>query len=594
MSLSSDAPVSRWFGTEILEHTARAVDMTRAKRGLPLLFNHDSDQPIGRLEDMGLRGDGKLGGLVRFSRNARAQEVKRDVEDGILTDLSVGYRINAWTEERSADTDEVTYRVTDWTPLEGSIVPVPADHTVGVNRSAGGAAAPETVSPDNAPMKGKEHSMAENTPAPEGARSVTVHDGRMPRDLEVKYIGEVARTFGMEKALPEWISAGKTLDEVRQAVEAENIRKAQAPTPAGDVGLSPKEEKQYNISRAILALANGTFQRDGGFEKEVSDAIAARMPTPARGFYLPLGLQTRASVTGQVVGTSSLGGAAVQTTLQPVIEILRNRLVVRRAGARFLTGLTDTISFPRQITANSFTWTGENPTAANTLTALTLNNLTMSPKTGMASTAFSRQVLVQSSPDMQALVLDDIANVVALGIDLAAISGTGSSQPTGVRGTSGIGNRTLGANAAALAWADLVGLETDVAASNADVGSLAYITNASVRGKLKTTLKSTTAGAVYLWEGGNDPGMINGYNAFCSNQIPSNLTQGTSTTICSSIVFGNWAECLVGVWGNALDIIADPYTSKNQNMIEVTGISMVDVGVRHAASFSKSDAVLTS
>lgn len=547
---------------------------------------------------MGLRSDGKLGGMARFSRNARAQEVKRDVDDGILTDMSVGYRINAWTEERSQGSDEVTYRVTDWTPLEGSIVPVPADHTVGLNRSAGRAVAPEQITPADAPMKGKEYSMAEatQTPAPDaGARAVVVHDGKMPREVEVKLISEVARTFKMERFLPDWIGSGKTLEQVREAVEAENIRAAQVPTPAGQVDLSPKEEKSYNISRAILALANGTFQRDGGLEREVSDAIAAKMPTPARGFYLPLSLQTRASVTGQIVGTSSLGGAAVQTTLLSLIEILRNRLVVRKAGARFLTGLTDTISFPRQITANTFTWTGENPTAANTLTALTLNNLTMSPKTGMVSTAFSRQVLIQSSPDMQALVLDDIANVVALGIDSAAINGTGSnSQPTGVRSTSGIGNRTLGTNGAALTWADLVGLETDVADDNADVGALAYITNAANRGKLKTTLKSTTAGAVYLWEGGNDPGMINGYAAYCSNQVPSNLTQGTSTTVCSSIIFGNWNELLVGVWGNALDVIVDPYTSKNQNMIEVTGIAMIDVGVRHAVSFSKSDAVVTS
>ena len=134
VSLSSDAPVSRWFGEEVLDHTKSAIDMSRAANGLPLLYNHDTDQPIGRLEEVALRKDGRLGGMIRFSRNTRAQEVRMDVEDGILTDMSVGYRINEWVEERTAGSDQATYRATNWTPMEGSIVPVPADHTVGINR----------------------------------------------------------------------------------------------------------------------------------------------------------------------------------------------------------------------------------------------------------------------------------------------------------------------------------------------------------------------------------------------------------------------------------------------------------------------------
>jgi HK97 family phage major capsid protein len=490
----------------------------------------------------------------------------------------------------------MTYTATSWVPLEGSIVPVPADDSVGANRSADTPAPEDQAVPTPTPAKTEERNMADevNTTAPvAGARAASGEQG-LPRDLETKLIASVAETCEMQRELPRWISSGMSLEEVRKDIEAASIRKAQAPTPAGAIDLTPKEEASYNVSRAIMAIADGSWNSRGGLEKEVSDAIAKRSGKPSRGLYIPLTLNTRASITGNIVGTSSLGGAAVQTTLQSLIEILRNRLVARQAGCRFLTGLTDTISFPRQIVANTFNWTGENPTAANTLGSLTLNNLSMSPKTGMVSTAFSRQVLLQSSPDMQAMVLDDIASVIALGVDSAAFNGTGTLQPTGVRLTSSIGNRTLGAAGAALAWADLVGLETDVAGGNADLGSLAYVTNATVRGKLKTTLKSTTAGSSYLWEGGNDPGTINGYRAFASNQIPSNLTQGTSTTICSSIIFGNWAECLVGVWGDAVDLIIDPYTNAGQNMINVTGITMVDVGVRHAASFSKSDAVLTS
>lgn len=593
MSLSSDEPVSRHFGNEVLSHEQGAVDMTRAAKGLPLLFNHDTDQPIGRLEDVQIRADGKLGAVMRFSKNARAQEVYQDVMDGILTDTSIGYRINSWTVTRGEGDAVDTYTADSWTPMEGSIVPVPADHTVGMGRGASSDAHP-VVSTAN-PAQAEESKMAEeNTAAPvAGVRASSAEVG-MPRDLEVRLIGQVAETLKMGSELPRWISTGASLEDVRKEAEAKSIRDAQAVTPAGHIDLTPKEAESYNISRAIMSIATGSWNTKGGLEREISDSIAKATGKESRGLYIPLSLSQRAAITGNIVATSSLGGAAVQTTLQPLIEILRNRLVAQKLGARFLTGLTDTISFPRQLVANTMTYTGENPTAANSLTALTLNNLTMSPKTGMVSTAFSRQVLVQSSPDINSLVMEDIANVIALGIDSAVFNGTGSnSQPTGVRGTSGIGNRTLGSAGAALAWADLVGLETDVAAANADLGSLAYVTNATVRGKLKTTLKSTTAGSSFLWDGGIE-GQINGYRAFASNQLPSNLTQGTSTTICSSIIFGNWNEALLGVWGSAVDLVVDPYTLAGQNMIAVTGITMFDVGVRHAVSFSKSDAVLTA
>lgn len=586
VSLSSDQPVARYFGNEVLDHGAGAIDMSRAVNGLPLLYNHDTDQPIGRLEDVAVRNDGKLGAMMRFSRNTRAQEILSDVNDGILTDMSVGYRINEWTEERSAGSDAVTFRATSWTPMEGSIVPVPADHTVGINRAAPAVPAPP------APVTGKEqHMAAPVAPAPDTGVKAQVDSLHEQRKQEVKLLADVATTFKMEHRLGEWVAKDFSLEQARADIQAEAERNASKATPAGHVDMTATEHKSYNLGRAIMSIADGSWNRAGSLEKEVSDAVAQRSGKPSRGLYVPMSLQSRASVTGQIVGTSSLGGAAVQTTLLSLIEILRNRLVSRQAGARFLTGLTDTVSFPRQITSNTFNWTGENPSSANTLGNLTLNNLTMSPKTGMVSTAFSRQVLIQSSPDMQSLVLDDIASVIAIGIDSAAINGTGSSsQPTGVRSTSGIGNRTLGSNGAALAWADLVGLETDVGSANADNGALAYVTNAANRGKLKTVLKSTTAGSSYLFENG----AVNGYPCYVSNQVPSNLTQGTSTTICSSIIFGNWSELLIGEWGGAVDLIVDPYTLAGQNMIAVTGITMVDVGVRHAASFSKSDAALTT
>jgi len=129
-SLSSETPVRRWFGMETLLHTADAVNLERAATGLPLLFSHDKTMPIGLIENVRLEGD-RLRGTLRFSNNSRASEVFRDVADGFLRSVSIGYSVDRW--EHAAGSDDIT--VTRWTPMEGSVVTVPADPTVGINRS---------------------------------------------------------------------------------------------------------------------------------------------------------------------------------------------------------------------------------------------------------------------------------------------------------------------------------------------------------------------------------------------------------------------------------------------------------------------------
>src|SRR2546430_13921217 len=82
VSLSSETPVPRWDGLEILDHSPGAVDMSRAKRGLPLLLDHSTRTQVGRIEELKLDG-GKLRGTMRFSKSAAAQEGRQDVVDGI-------------------------------------------------------------------------------------------------------------------------------------------------------------------------------------------------------------------------------------------------------------------------------------------------------------------------------------------------------------------------------------------------------------------------------------------------------------------------------------------------------------------------------
>lgn len=134
-SMSSETPVERYGFTEILEHSADAVNMSRAANGLPLLFNHNPNSLLGRWQNIGLREDGKLAGDFFFSETEEAQLRRGQIDEGVLTDVSVRYSIDE--EQRTETSDgKVTYTATRWTPLEGSLVSVAADNQVGIGRSA--------------------------------------------------------------------------------------------------------------------------------------------------------------------------------------------------------------------------------------------------------------------------------------------------------------------------------------------------------------------------------------------------------------------------------------------------------------------------
>ena len=199
-------------------------------------------------------------------------------------------------------------------------------------------------------------------------------------------------------------------------------------------------------------------------------------------------------------------------------------------------------------------------------------------------------MLQQSSPDIEMLVRADMLQTLALGIDAAALYGTGSSnQPLGISNQSGVGSVIGGTNGAAITIDHMIDLETQVASANADDATLAYLTNAKAVGSLKK-LKSTTG--QYLWtnspmgQRSNTPGEINGYTCARTNQARSNLSKGSGTNL-SEVYFGDWAQVLVGEWG-VIEILPNPYAAGiyEGGGVELRIMQSVDIGVRHGASFS--------
>lgn len=596
LSFSSELPVERWFGMEILDHSPKSVDLSRLNNGAALLLNHERANHVGVVESAKI--DSKRGtALVRFGKSAKAEEIFTDVKDGIRKLVSVGYRVNKMVLEKEDDGVE-TYRATSWYPFEISIESIPADVTVGVGRS-------ETVTnqiliersfmPDPAPTP----APAPAAPAPTPNLEVMRSEWRKTENTRIEEIKAMAKrmatvipTIGelADKAIIE----GTEINEFRKlAFEATpGVVKIQNPNP--ELGMKQRDIENYSIRRAIACASSGKL-----------DGLEGEMDAAARQQYKENGWQSRAqgphgivipydvlnySKRDSLAATNTLGGNLVATNLLAgsFIELLRNRMKVASLGATYLTGLVGNVAIPSQTGGATVYWAASEA-AATTESSITFGQVTLAPKSVTARLDYSALLLQQSTPAIDNLIRNDLVKVMALGIDLAALHGSGASgQPTGVAGVSGIGSVTGGTNGAAATFANIIALETAIANANADSSNMAYLTNSRQRGALKQKLKNSTGtDASYIWQPGLEygQGMMNGYRAEVSNQVSNVLTKGTSTTVCSAIFFADWSSLLIGQWGG-LEILTNPYTQAANRITEVYAYQFVDINVRHAENFA--------
>lgn len=598
LAFSSELPYERWWGVEILDHSKSAIRLDRLKAGGPLLMDHDSRDHVGVIESVKIGSDRVGRAVVRFGRSARAEEVFRDVVDGIRRNVSVGYMIHkAVLEETSDDGDQQDkYRVIDWEPFEVSLVAVPADPTVGIGRELDARAHVEFIEPEPESKTEQEYiampDPIQNSPVDERAIEQRGAEAAQKRVTDMLAIGDQFKHYDGPAIAAQMIREGKGPEELKQAL-LDKFRST--PLPTSDIGMTEREAKRFSLVRALAALANPKerkFQEAAAFEMECSRAVADKIGRAAQGIFVPMDVQRR----DLTVGTTTAGGHTVATDLLSgsFIEVLRNRLALIRAGATFMDGLVGNIAIPRQTGAATAYWVSES--GAPTESQQAFDQVTMSPKTVGAFTDISRKLLLQSSISVEQFVQNDLSRVLGLEIDRVGINGSGTSpEPRGVLNTSGIGSVAGGTNGAAPTWANIVELWSDVATANADFGTTGFLTNSKVVGKLMTTEKASGT-AQFVCPGFPDANGLTafgGARAVVSNQVPSNLDKGTSTGVCSAITFGNWADLIVAMWG-ALDLTVDPYTGSTSGTVRVVALQDVDVAVRHAESFSAMLDALTS
>lgn len=559
---SSEFPVARYFGNEILSHEANAADLSRLNDGAPLLFNHNPDRVIGVVEGARIDSKGRRGyARVRFSRNPFAQEILSDVKDGVLRNVSFGYSIDKMEERGSGD-----FVATAWAPYEVSIVSVPADKTVGIGR----ALTPTEPAASAAPSPDPLPSMETNATDLAVVRAEAVEAERS-RIAEISALCDKHKMGELGRQL---VESGRSIDEARAAVlDKMNIPQETVNMSAADLGMTVKEARSFSFLRAINYLANPTdraAREAAAFEIEASDAAAAKLGRQSRGITIPQDVLRR----DLNVGTATAGGNLVQTMLDAgsFIDLLRNASALDQAGATVLTGLTGNVAIPRQSGAATAYWVAES--GAPTESQQTVDQVSLTPKTVAAYTDYSRRLMIQSSIDVENMVRGDLARVLALKIDLAGLYGTGSnSEPLGLKLTTGIGTEDFAADAPT--FAEVVALESDVATANALLGSPVYLMNAAMRGNLKTTKKDAGSG-IFIMEGNE----VNGYRGVLSNQVAAN-----------DLWFGNFADLIIGYF-SGLDLMVDPYTHSTSGTVRVVAMQDVDIAVRHPESFSRGNNTL--
>lgn len=594
VAFSSEEPVKRWFGDEVLSHAPGACDLSRLNDGGAVLFNHAWDKHIGVIERAWIDSDKKGRALIRFGNSARAAEKWQDVQDGILRHISVGYRVNDMAlDNPEADYDDYRYIVTSWEPYEISFVTVPADTTVGVGRSNTPEVTqlpvePETQNPEPVEKGNRNMDKTQNKPAVVPAEPTDTAERGMQaersRVSELLAIGRAYAAHGGIEAAEKVIASGGNEANLR-AVIMENMKTPTTVT-SDSIGMNATEKREFSLLRAMEAAATGKWEK-AGLEREVSAELEKQHGRSATGFFVPTDLMARAYSKGNAAN----GGNTIATDFRDdlFIDLLRNRLATAQLGATVLDGLVGDITIPKQLTGNSVTWVDENGQASDS--NATFGQIGLKPKTVTANTELSRKFMLQSSLSAEQFARNELLQAMMLGIDLAAINGSGTSnQPTGILNTSGIGAVAIGTNGGTLTWQHIVALETSIAAANADLGNLAYLTNTKVRGALKTTLKSEGVSG-YIWQDGDTP--LNGYRCAVSNQVPSNLTKGSAAGKCSPLIFGNWADLMIAHWG-VLDVIVDPYTKGKQGAVVITVLQDVDIAVRNAESFAAVKDIVTA
>jgi HK97 family phage major capsid protein/HK97 family phage prohead protease len=573
--LSSELPVRTWDGDEILLHGPENVNLEFLNSGnAPLLDSHIRHGGLRSQLGVVVRAwleDKRLYVAARFSNRPAAQEVRQDVDDGIVTNVSVGYDVN----KVERDENEDSYRATLWTPKEASFCSIPADATVGMGRSA------NTGGHQMAKDEDDKNKGTRTTPA--GAvlpGGVTEEQRAEALENAVNEITALAAEHNQGAMARSFIQGQLTRGDVPNLALFKGFLRAELPddTPLvnTDIGLSQQETRQFSVVRLAASMRDGATPEQveaAAFEREACAAV-----TGARYAYgLPSDLMSawgdfeiNGVRSGSRAAMSTGGNANVQTTdhlAARFIDNLRNALVLGNLGVTMLPGLDGDIEIPGGDANIAAAWLAAEDADAAESNA-TFRKITMGVKDLAVYTDLTRRMLQQSTIAVEQYVRNQIVQGMAEAIDLAGFYGSGATGvPTGLANTIGIGSETF--TAAVPTRDELIDMDAKIGATNR-LGDPHFVFDTTMGAELRKT-KVDAGSGVFLMSKSNELEIGNPVTR--TNQITS-----------GDVFAGVWQDMLMGLWGS-LELDRSTEAKFLSGGVRLRAIQSVDFGVTRVGSF---------
>lgn len=563
---SSEVPVQREMGMEILDHSPESVDLDRLRNAAPLLWNHDTNNQIGVVESVELKLiERRLWCVVRFSKNKEADEVFQDVIDGIKRNVSFGYCIGdniAWD-----DAQETTYRVKQWFIYEISIVSVPADYSVGIGRAL------EVKSNETNEIKDNDEAVVADTEKPvievkelqavDEIKNTKIEVIKMDefesRKAEEKEILAVGKAENMMAKAYQAIGEGKSYKEFVADVSKELADRTKSATFKMDA----KDVEKYDAKRAFKSLLNGEKQ---SYEHDVSQQYAKDMSLKApRGLYIP---HNQPVFTREFTALNGGAGVIGENLMgSSYIDLLRNKMVTGSIGVRTMGGLSSSVAIPKAtgtstvyfIDDNGDIDAGSNPT---------IGQVTLSPKNMGAYIDIGRNLALQASVDVMALGWNDLLTNMALASDKQILNGTGANgQAKGIYKQAGVGTVVVADGKPDRA--DILAFIAELGAANANRDNAYFVFNSVMSSHLRGTAEASGFPKWLL----SDESKVEGFKTAETNQLADN-----------ELILGDFSQALLGLFGG-LDLYEDRSTGSKSGMVRIVALQSFDVAVRNAGSF---------
>lgn len=616
IAFSSEQPYQRQFWDEqnqemvvldeILVHTPEAVDLSRLNNNAPLLFNHNFDNHIGVVCNARIDADNVGRALVRFSKHGTlANDIRNKVIEGTMEKISVGYDI----KEYHIDYTKGQLIVTKWAPYELSFVTVPADDTVGLNRSLNtitvnlGAKRDMTKEQIEEIKEEQESAQVEETPVEENKepeveetqeRQVEENkedenledgkDAKHPESVdddsstvrETEEVKEEREAAPVEEEKIEEVAERSEEDEleIREIARELNIDDEELKRALAIKDMTPEAFRTKALNKIATAQRNNEQQiKDSKMEKtfDLNNVIRSLVDGEALGaheaeFSAMAATATmqrgRAARGGSVfVPTAAMRAAAdgnTKATLTAVtdekllndsyVTMLLPESVLGRLGVKVLSGLTSPTAIPKMTASSveSFGFVDENGAAPEGKAEFA--NVKMAPKTFAGGNPISRASL-KTVPGIATLITDHINQAVRIKLEQLILS-----DKENARGPAGVIKQLVDAGRvekkAAFSYKDFLKEIAKLTDAGVPAQAIKFAMSGATAAELESTLKDNGVSG-YIIENGK----LAGYDVVTSGVIP-----------VDHIVLGSFDAITIGEWGG-LELDIDDTTYRAQSAI---------------------------